>query len=68
MSLAVAAQQFNQPLMIPARSCSIWDGCVEWLWACTDLGTKPGSYTIRVMGTSRASVVTAKVRVTVTTE
>ncbi|HEX3374861.1 MAG TPA: FG-GAP-like repeat-containing protein [Edaphobacter sp.] len=36
--------------------------------ACTDLGTKPGSYTIRVMGTSGASVVTTKVQVTVTAE
>jgi hypothetical protein len=36
--------------------------------ACTDLGTKPGSYTIRVMGTSGASVVTTKVDVTVTSE
>jgi Bacterial Ig-like domain (group 3)/FG-GAP-like repeat/FG-GAP repeat len=36
--------------------------------ACTDLGTKPGSYTIRVMGTSGASVVTTKVQVTVTVE
>jgi hypothetical protein len=36
--------------------------------ACTDLGTKPGSYTIRVIGTSGASVVTTKVQVTVTTE
>jgi hypothetical protein len=36
--------------------------------ACTDLGTKPGSYTIRVIGTSAANVVTTKVQVTVTTE
>jgi len=36
--------------------------------ACTDLGTKPGSYTIRVMGTSGASVVTTKVQVTVMVE
>jgi hypothetical protein len=36
--------------------------------ACTDLGTKPGSYTIRVIGTSGASVVTTKVQVTVTAE
>jgi hypothetical protein len=36
--------------------------------ACTDLGTKPGSYTIRVIGTSGASVVTTKVQVTVTVE
>lgn len=40
--------------------------------ACTDLGTKPGTYTIRVIGTSgsgaAANVVTTKVRVTVTTE
>jgi hypothetical protein len=36
--------------------------------ACTDLGTKPGSYTIRVMGTSGANVVTTKVQVTVTVE
>jgi hypothetical protein len=36
--------------------------------ACTDLGTKPGSYTIRVMGTSGVSVVTTKVQVTVTAE
>ncbi|MGD0444160.1 MAG: FG-GAP-like repeat-containing protein [Edaphobacter sp.] len=34
--------------------------------ACTDLGTKPGSYTIRVIGTSGANVVTTKVQVTVT--
>jgi hypothetical protein len=34
--------------------------------ACTDLGTKPGTYTIRVIGTSAASVVTTKVQVTVT--
>jgi hypothetical protein len=36
--------------------------------ACTDLGTKPGSYTIRVIGTSGASVVTTKIEVTVTVE
>ena len=36
--------------------------------ACTDLGTKPGSYTIRVIGTSGSSVVTTKVQVTVTAE
>jgi hypothetical protein len=36
--------------------------------ACTDLGTKPGSYTIRVIGTSGTSVVTTKVQVTVTVE
>jgi hypothetical protein len=36
--------------------------------ACTDLGTKPGSYTIRVIGTSGVSVVTTKVQVTVTVE
>ena len=40
--------------------------------ACTDLGTKPGSYTIRVIGTSgsgaAANVVTTKVQVTVTVE
>jgi hypothetical protein len=36
--------------------------------ACTDLGTKPGGYTIRVIGTSGASVVTTKVQVTVTAE
>ncbi len=36
--------------------------------ACTDLGTKPGSYTIRVIGTSAANVVTTKVQVTVTAE
>jgi hypothetical protein len=36
--------------------------------ACTDLGTKPGSYAIRVIGTSGASVVTTKVQVTVTEE
>jgi hypothetical protein len=34
--------------------------------ACTDLGTKPGSYTIRVIGTSGAAVVTTKVQVQVT--
>ena len=36
--------------------------------ACTNLGTKPGSYTIRVIGTGTgqiASVVTAKIKVTV---
>jgi hypothetical protein len=33
--------------------------------ACTDLGTKPGSYTIRVIGTSGANVVTTKVQVMV---
>jgi hypothetical protein len=35
---------------------------------CTDLGTKPGSYTIRVIGTEAgqvASIVTAKVKITV---
>jgi hypothetical protein len=35
---------------------------------CTDLGTKPGSYTIRVIGTEAgqvASIVTAKVKLTV---
>ena len=35
---------------------------------CTDLGTKPGSYTIRVIGTETgqsASIVTAKVRLTI---
>jgi hypothetical protein len=36
--------------------------------ACTDLGTKPGSYTIRVIGTSASTVVTTKVQVTVTVE
>jgi Bacterial Ig-like domain (group 3)/FG-GAP-like repeat/FG-GAP repeat len=36
--------------------------------ACTDLGTKPGSYTIRVIGTSGASMVTTKVQVTVSVE
>jgi hypothetical protein len=36
--------------------------------ACTDLGTKPGSYTIRVIGTSGVSVVTTKVQVSVTVE
>ncbi len=41
--------------------------------ACTDLGTKPGSYTIRVIGTSTGAgspviVVTAKVQITVTLE
>jgi hypothetical protein len=39
---------------------------------CTDLGTKPGTYTIRVIGTSgsgvAANVVTTKVQVTVTVE
>jgi hypothetical protein len=39
---------------------------------CTDLGTKPGNYTIRVIGTSGsgapANVVTTKVQVTVTVE
>jgi Bacterial Ig-like domain (group 3)/FG-GAP-like repeat len=33
--------------------------------ACTDLGTKPGTYTIRVIGTSAANVVTTKVMVIV---
>jgi hypothetical protein len=33
--------------------------------ACTDLGTKPGTYTIRVIGTSSANVVTTKVQVIV---
>jgi hypothetical protein len=36
--------------------------------ACTDLGTKPGSYTIRVIGTSGANVVTTKVQVVVKAE
>jgi hypothetical protein len=36
--------------------------------ACTDLGTKPGTYTIRVIGTSTANVVTTKVQVVVTAE
>jgi Bacterial Ig-like domain (group 3) len=36
--------------------------------ACTDLGTKPGTYTIRVIGTSAASVATTKVQVTVMVE
>jgi hypothetical protein len=40
--------------------------------ACTDLGTKPGTYTIRVIGTSgsgtTANVVTTKVQVTVTVQ
>ncbi len=36
--------------------------------ACTDLGTKPGSYTIRVIGTSAANVMTTRVQVTVTAE
>ncbi len=36
--------------------------------ACTDLGTKPGTYTIRVIGTSAANVVTTKVQVVVTAE
>jgi hypothetical protein len=34
--------------------------------ACTDLGTKPGVYTIRVIGSSGAAVVTTKVQVQVT--
>jgi hypothetical protein len=33
--------------------------------ACTDLGTKPGTYTIRVIGTSATNVVTTKVQVIV---
>ncbi len=33
--------------------------------ACTDLGTKPGTYTIRVIGTSAANVVTTTVKVIV---
>jgi hypothetical protein len=33
--------------------------------ACTDLGTKPGTYSIRVIGISAASVVTTKVQVIV---
>jgi hypothetical protein len=36
--------------------------------ACTDLGTKPGTYTIRVIGSSAANVVTTKIQVTVTAE
>ena len=32
---------------------------------CTDLGTKPGSYTIRVIGTAAGGVVTSKVRMNV---
>jgi hypothetical protein len=39
--------------------------------SCTDLGTKPGTYTIRVIGTSTgatANVVTTKVQVIVSTE
>jgi Bacterial Ig-like domain (group 3)/FG-GAP-like repeat/FG-GAP repeat len=35
---------------------------------CTDLGTEPGTYTIRVIGTSGVNVVTTKVQVTVTVE
>jgi Bacterial Ig-like domain (group 3) len=34
--------------------------------ACTDLGTKPGTYTIRVIGSAGGSVVTTKVQVIVT--
>jgi Bacterial Ig-like domain (group 3)/FG-GAP-like repeat/FG-GAP repeat len=33
--------------------------------ACTDLGTKPGVYTIRVIGSAASAVVTTKVQVTV---
>ena len=33
--------------------------------ACTDLGTKPGSYTIRVVGSSAGNVVSTRVRVVV---
>ncbi len=33
--------------------------------ACTDLGTKPGAYTIQVVGTSTGNVVSTKVRVVV---
>jgi Bacterial Ig-like domain (group 3)/FG-GAP-like repeat len=33
--------------------------------ACTDLGTKPGAYTIQVVGSSAGNVVTTKVRVVV---
>jgi hypothetical protein len=40
---------------------AVMSGC----GACTDLGTKPGSYTIRVIGTSAANVVTTKVEVIV---
>jgi hypothetical protein len=33
--------------------------------ACTDLGTKPGVYTIRVLAVSQGAVVTSKVEITV---
>ena len=33
--------------------------------ACTDLGTKPGSYTIRVVGSSAGNVVSTRVVVVV---
>jgi hypothetical protein len=36
--------------------------------ACTDLGTKPGVYTIRVLGVSQGAVVTSRVKVTVAVE
>jgi hypothetical protein len=36
--------------------------------ACTDLGTKPGTYTIRVIGSSGGSVVTTKIQVIVSAE
>ncbi len=36
--------------------------------ACTDLGTKPGVYSIRVIGSSGGTVVTTKVTVTVAVE
>jgi hypothetical protein len=36
--------------------------------ACTDLGTKPGSYTIRVIGASGTNVVTTTVQVVVKAE
>ena len=54
--------------LIALGGMSTLSGC----GACTDLGTKPGTYTIRVIGTSgsgtTANVVTTKVQVTVTVQ
>jgi hypothetical protein len=55
--------------LIAICGMTMMTGCA----ACTDLGTKPGTYTIRVVGTSTGSgsvvnVVSTKVQVTVTAE
>ena len=54
--------------MIALGGMATLSGCGN----CTDLGTKPGTYTIRVIGTSgsgaAANVVTTKVQVTVTVQ